>query len=430
MGLLGEKLVQMGVGAVALVLAVGLAVVLVIAAPEPAREERPLFTPTVRVHVAQRVDAPITIHGYGEVRPAVRSKIIPQVSGRVLALHEGFHTGGFIARGEPLLEIDETDFELAVRTAEADLANARAARQTSQARLAEARIKAEDEAEELRQVRDLHARQVATDREVERARVRAEQAAAALDAARAAVASSDAQLAAAEVATERAGVDLARTRLVLPFDAVIVEESVDPGQHVSAGQSVGEAYGTQSVEIVVPLEDRELGWLESLPLAPVSVARSDPQSLPRAQVKTEFAGRACEWEGRAVRTEGQVDPRSRMVRVVVRVENPFQVSDRRPPLMPGAFVEVAIEGRSLAGVIALPRQALREDGTVWIVEDGRLWIRSVQIVRLERSQIYVSGGIDEGQAVVLTPLNVVVDGMAVQVAEGPAGSAAALGDVR
>ena len=423
-----HRLLQIGLGALVLAGSAAVAVVLVMAAPQPQKHEEIAAVPLVRVHMADRVDLPVTVRGYGEVRAAVRAKIIPQVGGRVLEIHRGLHTGGFVPAGEPLLVIDPTDFELAQQSAQADIAAAQAGLERAEANVAEARVTVADEAEDLRIARQLHAQGGATDREVGKARVEHEQAEAMLQASQAAVASAEAQLAASRIAAERAAVDLARTRLTLPFDAVIVEETVDLGQHLPSGQSVGEAYGTAAVEVVVPLEDRELGWLSTLPLTAVAGPASDPESLPRAQIEAEFAGRSCTWEGRAVRTEGEIDPLSRMVRVIVQVERPFAVNDQRPPLMPGAFVRVAIDGRELEGVVALPRESLRENKTVWVVDGGKLRIRPVQIIRSEREHIYITGGVEPGEAVVVTPLDVAIDGMSVRIAQAPSQEPAATGE--
>jgi RND family efflux transporter MFP subunit len=221
----------------------------------------------------------------------------------------------------------------------------------------------------------------------------------------------EAELEAARADLTAAELDLERTRVSLPFDGMVVSESVDPGLYVSPGRAVATVYGTRAVEIRVPLEDRELAWFE--------VPQGRGVDAPRADVSATFAGARHVWKGRVVRLEGQVDPRSRMVHVVVEVTRPFERREGRPPLLPGTFVEVSIHGKTLADVIPVPRHALHDDQSVWVVEDGLLRIRQVEVVRSDFEWVYVSSGLDSGARVVVSALDAVTDGMAVRTENGP-----------
>ena len=67
-----------------------------------------------------------------------------------------------------------------------------------------------------------------------------------------------------------------------------------------------------------------------------------------------------------VRTRGQIDPISRMVHVVVEVDDPFKLAKSRPPLVPGMFVEVDIQGSKVDDIIRIPRYAIRNGNKVWV----------------------------------------------------------------
>ena len=103
-----------------------------------------------------------------------------------------------------------------------------------------------------------------------------------------------------------------------------------------------------------------------------------------------------------------------MVSVVVEVAQPFDSSGGRPPLLPGAFVEVLIEGAVLKNALAVPRDAVREGNSVWLVEDGRLYIRSLDILRADKDFAYVASALQDGARIVVSSLDVVVDGMEVR----------------
>ena len=115
------------------------------------------------------------------------------------------------------------------------------------------------------------------------------------------------------------------------------------------------------------------------------------------------------------RAEGKLDERSRMVDVVIRVEKPYAT---RPPLVAGLFVAVEIQGRTLENAAVIPREALREDNTVWVVdENGQLTFRPVEVARLTTASAIIKGGLNSGEMVVLTTLKAVTDGMQVRIAK-------------
>jgi hypothetical protein len=136
-------------------------------------------------------------------------------------------------------------------------------------------------------------------------------------------------------------------------------------------------------------------------------------------LEAEFAGARHRWEGHLVRTEAELDPRSRMIRVVVRVPDPYGlVEPRSAPLAVGLFVDATIEGEEVEKAFVLPRDALRPGGRVYVVdENGRIRFRDVEVLRVERSQVIVGGGLRDGERVCTSPLEAAVDGMAVRLLE-------------
>ena len=119
-----------------------------------------------------------------------------------------------------------------------------------------------------------------------------------------------------------------------------------------------------------------------------------------------------------MRTEGEIDPRSRMVHAVARVENPYErgADPDRPPLAAGLWVEAEIAGIKLKDVMVLPRAALRgEDQMLVLDDDDRLHFRTVDVLRRTRDRVILRGGLEAGERVCLTPLAVVAEGMQVRV---------------
>lgn len=348
----------------------------------PVRQERVRQGPLVRVWKAQPEDVRVEVTAHGTVRPAAEIDLVPQVAGEVVEISPNLVSGGFVAEGEVLVRIDRADYELQLRAARAEVERA-----TYQ--LERIRAEAESAREEWRQV---YGEDPPPDDDSLLFRgPQLRQARAELEAARARVAT-------AELALER-------TVLRAPFAARVRSEAVDLGQYVSPGKAVARLYATDAVEVVFPVATEDLGWID----------RPDPKTGPMAELEGTF-GRPGRWQGRVVRTEAVVDEASRTVGLVVRVPDPFRPG--RVPLPVGLFVTGRIRGRVLRGVFPLPREALREGGVVWVVDDaGRLRFRPVEVVRVEGDRVLVSRGLSAGDRVVVTRVGAATDGMTVRVAE-------------
>jgi multidrug efflux pump subunit AcrA (membrane-fusion protein) len=196
------------------------------------------------------------------------------------------------------------------------------------------------------------------------------------------------------------------------------DERVDLGQFVSRGASIGTIYATDFVEMRLPIPDAELAYLD----LPLLQARPTPEGDPPAEapvvsIHARFAGAEHEWTGRIVRTEGEIDPKSRMVHVVARVENPYAVeNDGRPPLAVGLFVRAEIAGPRVAGVTVVPRSAMRGEDHLMVVDaDSRLWLRAVDVLRVDGEDVLLRSRLAPGERVCVSPLQAVVDGMPVRV---------------
>ncbi len=384
--------------------------------PTPAIEPRVALGPMVETTDVARADARVSIVGYGTVEPRVRANIIPQVSGRIEWVHANMITGGFVSAGDTLLQIDKRDYQLALNQIASRRSQAEAAQQTAQVQINEAQVRLNDALHDMERIRQLVKVDAARQRELEKAQVTHELAQAQLQTAQAQLASAGAKLNELATEAELAQMQLERTQITAPFDAVVLWENVDVGQYVIVNQSVAELYGTDAVEIPVPLQDSDLAWFETIPVAhPALVATMAEHALPIAMVSADFLGQKREWEGRVARTRAEVDSRSRMVPVVVRVEKPFAgIEQQQPPLIPGMFVKVTIRGREIPDVITLPHRALRDESSVWVIDEGRLRVKPVTIVYRDTNYLYITEGIDTGDQVILSSLDVVTDGMLVR----------------
>ena len=105
-----------------------------------------------------------------------------------------------------------------------------------------------------------------------------------------------------------------------------------------------------------------------------------------------------------------------MLHVVARVDDPYARNGAsQPPIPVGLFVRAEIEGRKLESVYVLSPIALRDQNRVFVVDaEQRLRFRPVEVMRRGREKVIVSGGLEPGDEVVVSPVRAVTDGMRVR----------------
>lgn len=376
------------------VAAVGLALMVVIVATGPVTESEgdAVQAPVVRFVEAQPGPVRLTVAAHGVVQPKTESRLVSEISGRIVSVADSMVSGGFFRRGDVLVTIDRVDYELALEQARARLSSATSElAQAGRALVRQERLTATDAGSESN--RD----------EAENRQLLAE-----------------ASFRDATAQQKRAERDLERTRVIAPYDGRVRSELVDTGQFVNRGETLANLYSVDAAEVRLPVHDEDLAFL------PVSLDGAlDPADQLTVVLRARFAGRDQEWRGRIVRTEGEVDPGTRMVKMIAQVQRPYDQPDGKPPLTVGLFVDAEIEGREVADAVVLPRTALQSEGHVHVIDaDDRLAARPVEVVRLLGEEAYVLG-LGTGERVSLTRLPGAVDGLRVQPAvnggalEGP-----------
>lgn len=364
-----------------LLLGFGLGLALLLARSEPQREvlnqERQLRT--VRATVVHVHSEHLQLTSQGTVQPRTQSELIPEVSGRVEWMSPQLVGGGSFRAGDVLLRIDSEDYENALQRAQASADRAQVEREYS--------------ADELRRVERLFEQKLASQSQ--------------LDNARRAARVAEANLSDSEAALAQARRDLARTELKAPFDGLVRSEQVDLGQFVSRGSSIGTIYATDYVEVRLPIAGDQLAYLG------LDVAHRGPipeDARPPVTISAEFGNTRLIWEGELVRTEAEIDERSRMVYGVTRVSLP-ETGDR-PTLPVGLFVHAEIEGRRVDNIVRLPRSVMRDRDQVLVIDDeNRLRFRQVSVLRLEHDEVLISQGLTDGERVCVSAIQTVVDGM-------------------
>ena len=334
---------------------------------------------TVRAITVTPQPVRLTVSSQGTVMPNTESDLVPEVSGRVVTMSPALIAGGYFNEGDVLLELDDADYRAAVSRASANLTRAQAENEHAKY--------------EYERHRELESRQLSSRSMMEGALRSSRVASAALKDAR--------------VALEQTQRDLSRTRIIAPFTGLVRNEQVDVGQFISRGAPIAKIYATDFVEIRLPLADRQLAFL-NLPLGTRGQLPVDQR--PVVTLHADYAGRTYSWNGEIIRTEAEIDMKSRMVHVVARVENEAQET----PLNVGMYVEAEIEGVLADNIVVLPRNALRNGNQVLVVDaEDKLRFRQVTPLRLYGNQVLIQSGLNAGERVCISPIQTAIDGMPV-----------------
>ncbi len=273
-----------------------------------------------------------TVTASGLVSPRYAVTMTSQVSGEIIRLSEQFEAGQVVKKGQVLAQLQNSELNSAVANAKHTVATAELAlkeeiRQGEQA-------KAEWEAAGFSGEPDsdlvLRAPQLA--------------------AAKAAVNSAKAALANAQT-------KLQYSTLIAPFNALVVERHVSPGAYLNNGNEVATLYSTDRADIRVELSHSDWSKLPDIDTLlqnnwPVRIASIDTND---------------QWQGKVLRTTQHIDATTRMRSLIISLEKPLE---QTPALIPGAFVEIAIQGKPLDDLWRLPNTALSQKSEIWYVDDN------------------------------------------------------------
>jgi RND family efflux transporter MFP subunit len=366
------------------------AVRLIETAPKAQRRPPTRQATLVQVEPAERIDTNAQVQAMGTVVPSKEVVLQPRVSGEIVELSPSLVPGGRFEAGEVMLRIDRSDYELAVERMKGQLANA------------QYELKLERGHQEIaeREWNLLGMQDEASEEDLELA-LRKPQ-----------LVKAEAALKSAEAALKEAELDLERTTIRAPFNCMVIEENIDLGAQVTVQTQLATLVGTDEYWVQASLPVDQLRW--------ISFPGAENKCGSPVIIHQELgAGVQGEWAGQVVRLMGNLEPQGRMARVLISVPEPLDPSETDGtslPLLIEAYVKATIEGHPVSNIISLPRNVLREDRYVWVMnEQDQLDIREIDILRRNRDRLLVSAGIEEGERVVVSDLPAPVAGMALAI---------------
>ncbi|MEM7673292.1 MAG: efflux RND transporter periplasmic adaptor subunit [Verrucomicrobiota bacterium] len=346
----------------------------IIARPRDKADEGPeVIAPrNIEVLRAELTEAIVHVESRGFLEARTMARISAEVSGRVMETSDKLYPGEFVREGDLLIKIDSSNYEAALKLAEAQLARAEVSLAEEVARSEQARVDWERVGESAPSPLTLREPQLAEAR---------------------------ANILAAEADLEKAKRDVERTQIFAPFDALIETREVAEGQFLGAGGTVAQILAIDFAEVRLPITSKEIPFV-SLPST-----KGNQTELPTVKLIAQDGGLPVERIARVVRTENVIDRESRVLFAIARLDDPYarlSKSDKET-IRIGSFVTAELESSKLKNVFKIPSSAVKGVDKIAIVDDeNKITFRETEVVLADGAYVYVRRGIEEGDLICLT----------------------------
>ncbi|MFO7752634.1 MAG: efflux RND transporter periplasmic adaptor subunit [Desulfobacteraceae bacterium] len=341
------------------------------------REVPHVYVETLEI---EQTDALVIVDAMGTVSPSREILLKPSVGGTVTSVSDNFYPGGIVKKGDLLVTIDRKDYLTALKKAKSALEKAEADLEQEQGRQKSAGKELEYfENSGMGEVKD----KALALRKPELDKVRAE-------------------VAAAEADLEQARIDLSRTRIKAPFNAIITETDVNEGSYVSSQQELATLHGTDTYWITASVAPDRLDALESF-----------GGNGTKAVITSR--SRDHRWTGRVKGKTGRTVESSRMAEILIEVKDPLGIETGGPALLTDEYVTMELIAGERRDVIALPRKYVHDNRHVWILKDGRLDIRRIQPFWKNTENVLIDrDNVMPGEELITSDISIPVQGMPVK----------------
>ncbi|MCH1485976.1 MAG: efflux RND transporter periplasmic adaptor subunit [Alphaproteobacteria bacterium] len=329
------------------------------------------------------------ISAFGELRPRREVNLRALVSGEVIAASAGFEDGAQVSKGDVLLEIDPFTYENQLADARAQLKGAKAVLKERQAA---AKLARQEKARAQKLFKKGTVSQKTVDDKNTDATIkaaRAEQQQSAVDR--------------INVQVKKAKRDLANTKVIAPFSGFLANITAREGRVLNPNDQVGVLLDSDNFDVVFNLSDAEYGrFLER---------NSEVIGRP-VNIVWQLGGERIELKAEIERVGAQISQATRGVDVYARIDGKLPSN-----LRGGAFVTVELLAQPVPDVMAISKDALYGDNTLYLIENGRLTRKTIADFIDDGAQVLLRSGLNVGDMVLMTRFNEAAPGVAVKVVE-------------
>ncbi len=297
-----------------------------------------VIAPAVRIEKVSPSSIQADIMATAVVEANQSLNITPEISGRISWINPKFKDGGTVKKGEVLVKLDARGATLAVKQYKVNVESAKLNLEQEKAR---GEI-AKGEWESLGDGGD------ASEMILRAPQLRV----------------AELNLLSAKSALEKAELTLSRTKVRAPFNASISNKSASIGQVVSPQTPLAQLLETGKMKADVTIPVDQIKWID---VPCLKGCKKGSEVLIYQDITND---EIIERKGEVVSLVGEIDQQTRRAKLNISIP---AVKSELMPLLPGAFVEVHIKGKTVDNAISIPRSGITEGKYAWKVhEDSTL----------------------------------------------------------
>jgi len=349
-----------------------------------AKRSRPIKqVPLVNIQPVQSTSKTVIVNAMGTVISSREISLMSELSGTVVWVSPNFVPGGTVNTGDPLIKLDRRDYELAVK------------KQQSLVQQLQADLDLEKGQQEVAR-KEMELMQKTLKRTIKdpKLALRVPQLNKAL-----------ASLKSQQIGLEQAQLNLKRTTITAPFNAMILDRTIELGSRITTQSTLATLTGTDTFWIEAAVPVNKLRWIQ---IPGMSETRSS-----RVTIRLQDGSIA---KGQVIRLLGDLSDKSQMARVLVEVDDPLSTGKRagEMPLLLNSYVSMTLSGSRINDVIEIPRSAVKDGNRVWMFEKKQLKIRTIDPIWEDENSLYVKQSVKSGELLITSEMSTAVDGMAVR----------------
>ena len=427
----------------------GLLLAIIIIKLQPGLSHNQAQRPSTAVHYIELKQQKLKpeIIGYGIVKPDLDLQAKAEVTGRIIYIHPALKKGEIFPKDTLLIQIDDKDYLLQLKQAEADLIATKANLQemkiiiqNNNLELSIAKEKLVVRNKEYNRLVKLNKQGSVSQSSLEREKqnlLQQQQEVQQLKNKKTTLPSQlevvKAQLEISKAKLEKSHRDLERTKVTLPFNGRISQVNTELDQFVATGAPLFNAFGLSKVIINAqfPVNQFRLFTKNFKPNSQPIIDTSNMTNMSQLlksfglTARVEIAGGGFnDWQATVERFSNNLDPQSRTIGVIVSVSGSYKQIEpgRRPPLLEGMYMKVVLQSIPIDAV-AIPRFSLHENTVYTITKEDKLKRVALTEVQNQGNLVLVDSKLKSGDRVITSDVFPAVNNMSVTPIEDKATNA-------
>jgi len=310
--------------------------------PEIKKHTKKPNIPAVQVTTINQQNYTTTVYSSGVVEARTQTNLVAEVAGKITLIGKAFQEGNYLQKNNLLLKISDTDYLNNISIAKAEIAQSQLALQEQIAQRNLAKQDWDLFGEKRRKPSELAMRTPH-------------------------IASAKAALQAAKTRINQANTQLARTKILAPYNGRVLSRNVDIGQYVTPGTVLGKIFATDYIEVRLPLSLKDYELL-NIPEHYQNADKPRLENLPSVIFYTHKQEKdKHQWQGQIVRTSAALDSNTRQLSVIARINKPFEKrSSNRSLVKLGQFLQAEIIGKQLSNVFVIPNTAIHNRENIYL----------------------------------------------------------------